>query len=67
MTLARVIYLPMTVVRVWMPPITRGANAGKLRVKISDFYSSKVLEVRRLITEQGYGVLCDYRNVFRDE
>lgn len=48
--------------------ITRGTNAGKLRVKQSRSYdSSKVLEVRRLLTEQGYGILCDHSNVFRDE
>lgn len=34
--------------------ITKGVNAGKLRVKQPRFYdSSKVLEVRRLLTEQG--------------
>lgn len=48
--------------------ITRGINAGKLRVKQPRAYdSSKVLEVRRLLTEQGYGILCDHSNVFRDE
>ena len=48
--------------------ITRGANAGKLRVKQPRSYdSSKVLEVRRQLKEQGYGILCDHSNVFRDE
>ena len=28
---------------------------------------SKVFEVRRLLTEQGYGILCAHSNVFRDE
>lgn len=48
--------------------ITRGTNAGKLRVKQPRSYdNSKILEVRRLMTEQGYGILCDHSNVFRDE
>ena len=48
--------------------ITRGANSGKLRVKQPRSYdSSKVLEVRRMLTEQGYEILCDHSNVFRDE
>lgn len=48
--------------------ITKGANAGKLRVKQPRSYdSSKVLDVRRLLTEQGYGILCDHSDVFRDE
>lgn len=48
--------------------ITRGANSGKLRVKQPRSYdSSKVLEVRRMLTEQGYGFLADHSNVFRDE
>ena len=48
--------------------ITRGISAGKLRVKQPRSYdSSDVLEVRRLLTEQGYGILCDHSNVFRDE
>ena len=48
--------------------ITRGANTGKLRVKQPRSYdSSKVLEVRRQLKEQGYGILCDHSNVFRDE
>ena len=48
--------------------ITRGTNSGKLRVKQPRSYdSNKVLEVRRLLTEQGYGILCDHSNVFRHE
>lgn len=48
--------------------ITKGVNAGKLRVKQPRSYdSSKVLEVRRLLTEQGYGILFDHSNVFRDK
>ena len=48
--------------------ITRSINAGKLRVKQPRSYdSSKVLEIRRLLTEQGYGTLCDHSNVFRNE
>lgn len=48
--------------------ISRGANAGRLRVKQPRSYdSSKVLELRRLLTEQGYGILCDHSNVFCDE
>ena len=48
--------------------ITRGANAGKFRVKqLRSYDSRKVLEVRRMLTEQGYGILCDHSNVFRDE
>lgn len=44
--------------------ITRGANSGKLRVKQPRSYdSSKVLEVRRMLTEQGYVILCDHSNV----
>lgn len=48
--------------------IAKGVNAGKLRVKQPRSYdSSKVFEVRRLLTEQGYGILCDHSNVFRDK
>lgn len=46
--------------------ITRGTDVGKLRVKQPRSYdSSKVLEVCRL--EQGYRILCDHSNAFRDE
>lgn len=48
--------------------ITKGVNARKLYVKQLRFYdSSKVLEVRRLLSEQGCVILCIHSNVFRDE
>lgn len=48
--------------------ITRGANSGKLRVKQPQSYdSNKVFKVRKLLTEQGYGIFCDHSNVFCDE
>lgn len=48
--------------------ITKGVNTGKLRIKQPRSYDrSKVLEVRRLLTEQGYGILCDHSNVYHDE
>lgn len=33
----------------------------------SDETIQKKLVIRRLLTEQGYGILCDHSNVFRDE
>lgn len=42
-------------------------NGGSESPGILTYDSSKVLEVRRQLKEQGYGILCDHSNVFRDE
>ena len=48
--------------------ITRGENKGKLRVKRTrSVDGEEVRKVWRLLTDAGYGILCDHSNVFRDE
>lgn len=44
-----------------------GKNKGKVLVKkIRAYDSNAILQARDLLTEHGYGSLCDHGNVFRD-